>query len=187
MKNLIAVVGMAGSGKSIATEYLVKKGYQNIYFGGVIYERMREENIEITPDSQKEFRENLRKEYGMGAVASLLLPEIKKAYASGNTVLDGLYSWDEYLILEKEFGQKLKMIGVVCDREIRYKRIAVRKDRPFQHEDIIKRDLAEIENSAKGGPIAYADYYIFNNGSLDDYYKRLDEILKHIEEHEGEE
>ena len=38
----------------------------------------------------------------------------------------------------------------------------------------------EIENLYKGGPIAYADYYIFNNGTLEEYEKRLDEILKQI-------
>ena len=62
MKKLIAVVGMSGSGKSVATTYLEDQGYKKIYFGGVIYDKMKEAGIEITPDSQKEFRENLRKE-----------------------------------------------------------------------------------------------------------------------------
>ena len=43
-----------------------------------------------------------------------------------------------------------------------------------------------IENLAKGGPIAYADYYLFNNGSLEDYENRLLEILEDIKKHEGE-
>ena len=47
-------------------------------------------------------------------------------------------------------------------------------------EEIIIRDTSEIENLAKGGPIAYADYYIFNNGSLKDYETRLLEILEQI-------
>ena len=59
-------------------------------------------------------------------------------------------------------------------------------DRPFAREDIIYRDISEIENLAKGGPIAYSDYFLFNNGSVDDYYKRLKEILEDIDKHEGE-
>ena len=47
-------------------------------------------------------------------------------------------------------------------------------------EEIIIRDTSEIENLAKGGPIAYADYYIFNNGNLKDYEERLLEILEQI-------
>ena len=63
MKKMIAIVGMAGSGKSIASSYLEEKGYQKIYFGGAIYQKMKEENIEITPESQKEYREEIRKKY----------------------------------------------------------------------------------------------------------------------------
>ena len=180
MKKLIAVVGMSGSGKSVATTYLEDQGYKKIYFGGVIYDKMKEAGIKITPDSQKEFRENLRKEHGMGVVAKILLPKIEEAYKLGDTVLDGLYSWDEYLILKDKF-KDLKLICICTDKKIRYNRVSNRPDRPFNNEDIIKRDISEIENSAKGGPIAYADYYISNNGDLCDFYKRLEEILESID------
>ena len=180
MKKLIAVVGMSGSGKSVATTYLEDQGYKKIYFGGVIYDKMKEAGIEITPDSQKEFRENLRKEHGMGVVAKILLPKIEEAYKMGDTVLDGLYSWDEYLILEDKF-KDLKLICVCTDKKIRYNRVSKRKVRALNHEEIIKRDVEEIENSAKGGPIAFADYYILNNGDLNSFYKRLEEILESID------
>lgn len=179
MNKLIAVVGMAGSGKSIATDYLQNKGWNKIYFGGAVYERMRNEGIKITPESQKEYRENLRKKYGMGAVAEILKDDIEKAYQNSDTVLDGLYSWEEYLILKEKFPN-IKLICICCDKKIRYDRISSRKDRPFNHKEIVTRDLTEIENLAKGGPIAYADYYIFNNGNLADYEKRLNEILENI-------
>lgn len=185
MNKLIAVVGMAGSGKSIATDYLQNNGWTKIYFGGAVYDRMRKEGIEITPESQKEYRENLRKQYGMGAVAEILKFDIENAYKENNTVLDGLYSWDEYLILKEKFPN-LKLICIVCDKAIRYERIGKRVDRPFNHDEIIIRDVSEIENLAKGGPIGYADYYIFNNGNLEEYEKRLIEILNTIEETEGE-
>ena len=180
MKKLIAIVGMSGSGKSVATTYLADQGYKKIYFGGVIYDKMKEAGIPITPDSQKEFRENLRKEHGMSVVAKILLPKIDDAYSKGNNVLDGLYSWDEYLILKDKF-KDLKLICICTDKKIRYNRVESRPDRPFDHEDIIKRDIAEIENSAKGGPIAFADYYILNNGDLNSFYKRLEEILESID------
>ena len=179
MNKLIAVVGMAGSGKSIATDYLKEHGWTKIYFGGVVYDHMKKEGIEITPESQKEYRENIRKKYGMAAVAVLLEEEIKESVKNNNTVLDGLYSWDEYIFLKEKF-KDLKLICIVCDKQLRYDRIAIRPDRPFNTEEIIIRDTSEIENLAKGGPIAYADYYIFNNGSLEDYEKRLLEILEQI-------
>lgn len=185
MNKLVAVVGMAGSGKSVATEYLEERGWKKIYFGGVIYDHMKEEGIDITPDSQKEYREKLRKKYGMAAVAILLKDKINKAYQEGNTVLDGLYSWDEYLVLKEEFPE-LKLVCVTCDKKLRYERVGCRKERPFNRMEIIKRDISEIENLAKGGPIAIADYYLLNNGSLTEYENRLLEILEDIDKQEGE-
>ena len=55
-----------------------------------------------------------------------------------------------------------------------------REERPLTVSQARERDLAEIENIAKAPPIAYADYYIFNNGTLEDYEKQLEEILKQI-------
>ena len=48
-------------------------------------------------------------------------------------------------------------------------------------EEIIRRDVTEIENSAKGGPIAYADYYLLNNGSMEKYEEDLAKIKCLIE------
>lgn len=61
---IVAFVGMPGSGKSTAVDYLTKKGYPKVYFGGVIYDAMREADIEITPESQTKFREEIRKREG---------------------------------------------------------------------------------------------------------------------------
>ena len=35
MNKVIAIVGMCGSGKSIASDYFEKIGYEKVYFGGV--------------------------------------------------------------------------------------------------------------------------------------------------------
>lgn len=180
MNKIIAIVGMCGSGKSIATDILEKEGWHKIYFGGVTYKKMAEEGIERTPDSERIFRENLRKKYGPECYAKLLLPEIEEAVKTKNVVLDGLYSWYEYKFLKENLKENFKLICVVVDKNIRYDRIAVRFERPFDNKQAMERDLSEIESLYKGGPIAYADYYIFNNGTLEEYKTRLEEILKQI-------
>ena len=180
MNKIIAVVGMCGSGKSIATDILEKEGWHKVYFGGVTYKKMAEEGIERTPDSERIFREKLREQYGPECYAKLLLPEIEEAVKTKNVVLDGLYSWYEYKFLKEHLKENFKLLCIVVDKNVRYDRIAVRPERPFDNEKAIERDLSEIENLYKGGPIAYADYYIFNNGTLEEYKKRLEEILKQI-------
>ena len=180
MHKVVAIVGMCGSGKSIATDILEQElNYQKVYFGGVKMEKLKESNMEVTPENEKIIREGLRKELGMGAFAKILLPRIKEYSLNGDVVLDGLYSWDEYKILKEEIDN-LKMIAIVADKDIRYKRLTERVVRGLNNEQAKARDIAEIENSAKGGPIAYADYYILNNGTLDEYRNRLLEIINNI-------
>ena len=183
INKLVAIVGMSGTGKSVVTDYLEEQNWKKLYFGGITYKLMKEAGIERTEDgkSEKEFREKLRKDYGPECYAKFLEPEIKEALKEGNVVLDGLYSWYEYKYLIDKF-EDLILICVVTDKKLRYQRVAERKERAFNKEAIIYRDLSEIENLAKGGPIAYADYFILNNGNMDDEINRLKEILKEIGE-----
>ena len=60
MKKLIAIVGMSGSGKSVASDYLEKEGFNKIYFGGVVLDTLKSEGLEINPDNEKMMRERLR-------------------------------------------------------------------------------------------------------------------------------
>ena len=180
MNKVIAIVGMCGSGKSIASDLLTEKGFEKVYFGGVTLEKLQEKGLEVTPENEKMMREKLREVLGMGAFAKILLPRIKKYSETKNVVLDGLYSWDEYKILQEELGKKLKVIAIVADKKIRYSRLEKREIRPLTKKEAEKRDLSEIENIAKAPPIAYADYYVLNNGTLEEYKERLNQILKKI-------
>lgn len=181
MNKLIAIVGMSGSGKSVASDYLERKGFKKIYFGGVVLEEMKKRGLEVTPENERKVREDLRHEHGMAAMAKLLLPKIEESVKEYDTVLDGLYSWDEYIVLKEVFHSQLKLISIVVDKDIRYHRVGIRKVRSLTEEEIEKRDISEIENLAKGGPISIADYYLLNNGDLSEYEKRFDEILMKIE------
>lgn len=176
MGKIVAIVGMCGSGKSIASKYFEDLGYKNVYFGGVTMEKLKEAGLEVTPENEKMMREKLRRELGMGAYAKVLLPRILELSKDYNVVLDGLYSWSELKILEEEFD--MRTIAIICDKNLRYDRLSKRDVRPFNNEEAKKRDITEIENIEKAGPIAYADYFIYNNGSMEEYYKRLDEIIK---------
>ena len=177
MNKLYAIVGMCGSGKSIASDYLVSKGFNKVYFGGVTMDKLKEANLEVNPENEKMMREKLRNELGMGAFAIVLLPKIKECVNNGNTVLDGVYSYDEVKILKENFSE-LKIIAIVCDKDIRYDRLSISEVRSLTNEEASARDVAEVENIAKAPPIAMADYYILNNGTIEEYKNRLEEILE---------
>ena len=181
---IIAVVGMSGSGKSVAVNYLTSKGYPKVYFGGMIYKEMEKWGIERTPDgeSEKKFREMIRETEGKDWVVRQVIDEVNDLIEAGQRriVLDGVYSWTEYKTLKHEFPGMLTFLAVVVPKKLRYKRVAMRPERPFNAEEIQERDRSEIENLEKGGPIAAADYYVLNDSSVEDMEKGIAKILEEI-------
>ena len=173
---IIALVGLAGSGKSSAVEYLTEKGFPKIYFGGVIYKAMDEAGIEKTWDNQQQFREEIRRREGKYFVIKRVIKNIHDLINAGQNkiVLDGLYTWSEYKFLKHEFPGQVVVIAIVTPKYLRYQRMAKRIERPMQPHEVDQRDWSEIENLEKGGPIAIADYFIINDGSLEQLHQKID-------------
>ena len=178
---IVAFVGLAGSGKSVAVEHLTEKGVPKVYFGGIIYSAMKEAGIEITWDSQKQFREEIRAKEGKDFVVKRAIKEARGLIGAGQhrIVLDGLYSWSEFKILKHEFPGEMTVIAIVTPKHLRYQRMAQRAERPMTAHEVDERDWAEIENIEKGGPIAIADYFVHNDRDLDWLHKQLSEALHH--------
>lgn len=187
MNKIIAIVGMCGSGKTIVSDYLKNKGWKSLRFGQIVLDEVKRRNLPPSEQLEREIRENLRKEHGMGAFATLNLPKIEELAKSGDTALDGLYSWTEYKILKKKFPQ-LAVIAVYAAPKTRYDRISKRKsindpelkNRSFTVEEAKARDAAEIEKIEKAGPIAMADFTIVNEGTSEETIKQLENILQKI-------
>ncbi len=179
-KKIYAVVGMAGSGKSEAIKYLQTKfGWPKVYLGEATFRRLEKEGLELNYENERLIREKIRAELGMGAYALLALDKIKKLLAKHQIVLiESMYSWAEYKIFKKEFGQNFYVIAVYASSQTRFQRLRHRPQRPINNwQEFVKRDWTEIEGTDKGGPIAIADYTLINESSLADLYKQIDNIF----------
>ncbi len=183
MNQVIALVGMCGSGKSVCCEVFQNRGWQYVYFGGVTMKELEKRGLERCEANERAVREELREKYGKAAFAILLLPEIEEKLKKGNVCLDGLYSWSELKILREAFGERLTVLAIVTDRKTRYERISRRAVRPLTPEQAESRDVAEIENMEKGGPIAMADLFLFNDGDIDLFRRRTLSIIDEYEAH----
>lgn len=178
-KTILAVVGLAGAGKTEATNYLVKKtGWPKIYFGQAVVDAAKEKFGQVTEENERKVREALRAEHGMAALAIANLPAIKSAFEKSSVLLESMYSWEEYLLLKKEFGENFKILAVYSSFATRKNRLANRPERPLTQEQLETRDVSQIENLHQSGPIARADWTIINEGSLEEFFKSLDENLK---------
>ena len=124
----------------------------------------------------------IRGKEGKDLVVRQVIDEVHNLADAGQKrmVLDGVYSWTEMKTLKHEFPGMLTFVAVVVPKKLRYKRVAARPDRPFSEEEIKERDRSEIENLEKGGPIAAADYYVLNDGSVEQMTEQIQKILDEI-------
>ena len=179
---ILAFVGLTGSGKSEAVNYVTEKGVPKVYFGGVILDAMTKAGLEHTQENEKPFREEIRRKEGNDFVVNHIISQIHDLIDAGQRriIADGIYSWTEYKVLKREFPGELVVAAVVAPKNIRHHRLTTRPVRPLTIEEANLRDWAEIENIEKGGPIAIADYYIDNGSNIDLFHEKIDHLLDDI-------
>jgi dephospho-CoA kinase len=175
---VVSIVGMTGAGKSEVSRVFEKSGFTRIRFGDLTDEGMKKRGLEPSEENERLVRELLRKEQGMAAYAKLNLPRIEQA--SSDVVIDGLYSWEEYIYLKERYGEDLYLVAVWSSPKTRYARLSSRSSRRLSLEEAISRDRAELEKSNKGGPIAVADFTIVNESSLENLKKETKQVIARL-------
>lgn len=176
-KNIVAIVGMPGAGKSEAAKFFKDKGFPILRFGDITDAGLIEAGKELTEENERLYREKLRRELGMEAYAIKIKPRIDEVLSSNDTVvLDGLYSWEEYTYLKQHYSN-LTILCIYAQPSIRYRRLVQRNHRRRDYDEARERDLAELVNLNKGGPIAIADYLIKNEGTLENFTNELEKFL----------
>lgn len=179
----LALVGMAGSGKTVCAAHLASLGYFQFRFGSIIVNEVARRGWPINPENERVVREELRAD-GMDAIARRALPLLKEALAShACIVIDGLYSFSEYKFLREQLGEDMVVVAIVAERGLRYSRLAARSERPLTAQEAQQRDWQEIERIEKGGPIAIADYTLLNNATPEELLQALEALLMRLEFH----
>jgi len=178
LSKIIAVIGMTGCGKSEAVKFFVSNGYKRVYFGEVVMNVVKGLGLDVNESNERTVRESLRKEFGMGAMAVKSLPAIEEFIGQGeNVVVESLYSWSEYQIMNDKFQDDFKLLTIYTTKSIRYERLSKRIIRPLTKFECMTRDKSEIENIEKGGPIAFADYLVMNDGTIEELNLQLKKYL----------
>ncbi len=180
---IIAIVGMPGSGKGTVSSELEKQGYPVIHFGNMVYEEVERRGLDIIK-AETIVRHDMRRLEGPAVLAKRVSSKVDELLATDEKVivLDGLYTWTEYKYLAAKYGEQLIVVAVVAPKRTRWKRASERKDnrRKYTIENVIAREIDEIENMEKGGPIAYADWYINNSGSMKEFLVKIKTTCKKL-------
>ena len=177
---VVAIVGMAGSGKTEVARVFEEDGFTRIRFGDITDEEIRKKGLELSEENERYIREVLREQYGMSAYAMLNLSRIDLARKQSDVVIDGLYSWEEYTFLRTYYGEDLYLVAVWASPRTRHARLSSRLERKLTAEEAASRDRAEVEKVNKGGPIAIADFTIINESSLKDLKREVRRIISEL-------
>lgn len=182
MPKIIAVVGMAGSGKSEAIEYLMGKyHWPKVYFGDVTFDEMNRRGLERNQANERLVRENLRNIHGEDYYAHEVIKKIDALGKVPQVLVESFYSAAEYRVFKERFGEDFLVVAVHARPSVRYARLMTRPDRPLVTiEESEERDWAQLTRLTQGTPIALADHMIINEGSKEELCQRLDEVIKEI-------
>ncbi|KKQ23613.1 MAG: Adenylate kinase [Candidatus Roizmanbacteria bacterium GW2011_GWC2_37_13] len=179
-KKIIAIVGLPGVGKTDATDFFKKQGIPSISFGQIINEYIEKNHLPHIEKTHKKVRLELRQKHGMAALAIMNEGKIKKALNDNMiVVIDGVRSWQEYLHLKKTFPEvKIYLLAIHADKHLRWSRSIKRSHRnKLYGED---RDLDELIGINMAPTIAYADFLVKNNFSLQDFHDKLEEVYRTV-------
>lgn len=179
MRKIIAICGMAWSGKSTVTDRIERHGFARIHLGST--EKVIEKYGYTNETLEREMRELVRKEHWMWAMVIIMLDHIKKQLTAWkDVVIDNMYSRSEYKILKEEFGNDFISIAIHAKPSLRYNRLEERIIRPLTNLEARSRDHSEIENIEKWWPIAMSDYNIINESTEEHLDKEIEAILAHL-------
>lgn len=181
MPKVIAVLGMPGSGKSEAIEFLQSQ-YQwpKVYFGDVTFDEMKRRGLERNQANERLVREDLRNIHGDDYYAKEVIRMIEALGDAPTVLVESLYSGDEYRVLKQHFHEHFATIAIHARPALRHKRLLSRPERPLSLQESEERDWAQLNRLTQGTPIALSDFMIVNEGSKEELQQKLEAAVAAI-------
>ncbi len=167
---------MPGSGKGLFVETARKKEFDVVRMGDAVWDFVRKKGLKLNDENVGRIADEERKKHGCGIWGERTLNFIKNR----KTVIDGIRSIEEVNVFRKHFPA-FTVIAVHSSAETRFNRIMKRKriDDVFSKEKFDERDRRELSWGI-GNVIALSDIVIVNEGSVDEFKKRIEKVLGEI-------
>ena len=174
---VIGLVGMPGSGKSVAARVGRKLGFTIIVMGDVIREELVKRGLKATPENLGRVMVEIRGEEGAAVVAKKTIEKMVRVKGR-RIIIDGVRSVSEVDEFKKQFPE-FKLVSIHSSPDTRFHRIFKRRrsDDALDRRVFTTRDQRELTVGI-GSAIALADYVIINEGTLTQFKKRVRAFLE---------
>ena len=180
---IIGITSLIGGGKEEATKRISEKlGIPSCSHSDFLRNELKKQGKEITRKSLQDLGNELRAKYGNDYITLQLIEsnKDKKSY-----IAESIRNPDEVNALKK-FADFI-LIAVIADQRLRFERVMTRQreEGAKTFEEFKKVDEREHNDLSLGGMrilecIKMADFIIYNNGSLEELYAQLDELIEQI-------
>lgn len=180
---IIGLTGTLAAGKGEIVEFLKEKGFRHYSVREFLIREIKERGLEVNRDNMVLVANQLREMHSPSYIAERLYEEAKNDKV--NCIIESLRTVGEINAL-KEKGEFV-LLAVDANTGIRYVRSQSRKSetdkisferfiedekREMFSDDPNKQNLSEC--------IKLADFRIDNNGSLEEFHKKLEKIYQEI-------
>jgi len=166
---------MPGAGKTTVAEALRSTSFEIINMGDVVREEARRRGLPLDDKSLGKMMLKLRKEYGLGAIAHLIVKKIQSDL-NNFVAIDGLRSMHEVEVLRHHGAVKVLAVHAPKESRFRFLKQRRRTDAPRSHDEFDTRDKREL-NVGIGEAILFSDSVITNDGTIKDLQRRALEVV----------
>ncbi|MCW4038784.1 MAG: AAA family ATPase [Candidatus Bathyarchaeota archaeon] len=174
---ILGIVGMPGSGKSVAAEVGKTLGFTIVVMGNAVRKETARRGLKMTPQNLGRVMIEMREEEGATVVAKRSIAKIAEG-SGGRIIVEGVRSLAEVEEFRKHFPT-FELLTIHASPETRFRRIYKRgrSDDSMNRHAFAERDERELMVGL-GLAIAMADHVITSEGTLAQYKKRVRTFLE---------
>lgn len=175
---VIGITGHQVAGKDTIADYLSSKGFTKYTMGDILREEMTSLGLPLDRDSMNRYSTEIKLKYGNDYLAHRILKKI-----NGNSTIPGIRSTLEVETLRRELKDNFILLSVHAPIEKRYEWAQDRKREGDQISFEKFKEQQERESNAVSGVheidkvIDMADVTIENDGSKEDLYRKVDNLI----------
>lgn len=176
---IVLLVGMPGSGKEEFIKKAREMGIEVVSMGDVVRDFTRSLGLELNDKNVGTVANEERKKNGMDIWAKRTLERIK----SEKCVIDGIRNKEEIDFFKSNLKEKITVVALLSSEKVRFNRIMARarKDDARNWDEFVERERREL-SWGLGNVIALADHFIINEGTLDEFRKRVEDFLNGLKD-----